>query len=92
VRFELCYSPGADFALGRRSEIVSPLGFETTSTYQRRYRGALIARGLWTPHATPPPPAPGTVVVRPAGRDATPAPPGAIELFRDARFVAVRLP
>jgi 4-amino-4-deoxy-L-arabinose transferase-like glycosyltransferase len=48
VRFEFCYSPGAEFSLGHDVALVSPLGFETTSTYQRRYRASLIARGEWT--------------------------------------------
>jgi hypothetical protein len=96
VVFEFCYSPGVDFALGRRSDLVSPLGRETTSTYQARYRDTLIARGQWTPLAMPPdtstaPAATPTVVVRPARGTAEPAPAG-VEIFRDARFVATRLP
>jgi 4-amino-4-deoxy-L-arabinose transferase-like glycosyltransferase len=91
VRFEFCYSPGVDVALGRRSEIVSPLGFETTSTYQVRYRDALIARGLWTPLAAAPAADSATIVVRPAHRAGLDPLPGGVEIFRDRRFVAYRI-
>ncbi len=90
MRYEFCYSPGTDFLLGRSSELVAPLGRETTSNYQVRYRALLVERGQWTALA-----APGdswvAVVVRPAG-DRRPAPIGGIEFFRDARFRAYRMP
>jgi 4-amino-4-deoxy-L-arabinose transferase-like glycosyltransferase len=100
VRFEACYSPGTDFVLGRRSALVSALGRETTSNYQLRYRGTLVARGQWTPLAAPgyPPGYPRgarvarvatrvDVVVRPVRQVAEP-PAGYMPFFRDERFVA----
>ncbi len=91
VRFESCYSPGTDYVLGRRSELVSVLGRETTSNYQLRYRAALVARGEWTPLAAVPDSARAAdaadVIVRPAREN---GPPRAdyMPFFRDARFVA----
>ena len=93
VRFEACYSPGTDFALGRRSALVSALGRETTSNYQLRYRAALAARGEWTPLAAPGYPRGARVanrvevVVRPV-RPAAEPPAGYMPFFRDERFVA----
>ena len=87
VRHEACYSPGTDFRLGRRSELVSALGHETASTYQARYRTALVARGQWTPLAAVPGTDPADVIVRPA-RGAPEPPLDCMEFFRDGRFVA----
>jgi 4-amino-4-deoxy-L-arabinose transferase-like glycosyltransferase len=87
VRYESCYSPGTDFRLGRRSALVSALGYETTSTYQVRYRAALVARGQWTPLAAAPDSDRVDVVVRRTRPEAV-APPGTMEFFRDGRFVA----
>jgi len=87
VRFELCYSPGADFMLGRRSELVSLTGFETTSNYQARYRETLERRGEWTPLASVSEMDSGWVIVRPSGEKDTRAHPQR-EVFRDGRFAA----
>jgi 4-amino-4-deoxy-L-arabinose transferase-like glycosyltransferase len=92
VRYQACYSPGTDYLLGRRGELIDVGGEETTSNYQLRYRATLAARGLWTPGAG------GTdstaddraaVWVRPASRAGS-APRGWHEIHRDARFVAYR--
>jgi 4-amino-4-deoxy-L-arabinose transferase-like glycosyltransferase len=93
VRYVGCYSPGTDYRLGRRSELVSATGHETTSNFQARYRATLQTRGQWTPLAADP----GTyaergsgrvsVIVRPA-RPGTAGPPGYMEFFRDGRFSA----
>jgi 4-amino-4-deoxy-L-arabinose transferase-like glycosyltransferase len=87
VRYEACYSPGADFRLGRRSALVSALGHETTSPYQVRHRATLLARGLWTPLAAAPDSDRVDVIVRPV-RDGLAPPAGYMEFFRDGRFVA----
>jgi 4-amino-4-deoxy-L-arabinose transferase-like glycosyltransferase len=90
LRYEFCYSPGSDFLLGRRSQLVSERGHETTSNYQVRYRAALMARGEWTPlDAAPRAGDASVVVVRPARSDAPP-PEGYVEFYRDGRFVALR--
>lgn len=88
VRYESCYSPGTDYLLDRGSTLVSGHGEETTSTYLVRYRGTLVRRGLWRAVAQAPPPAPGTVVVRPAGSRAG-VPPGWTAFYRGPRFVAL---
>jgi 4-amino-4-deoxy-L-arabinose transferase-like glycosyltransferase len=88
VRYEGCYSPGTDFLLGRSSELVSALGEETTSNYLVRYRRTVQARGLWT--AFDRPPAEGAGIIVRSARDASPGPAGAIEFYRDKRFVAYR--
>ena len=96
VRYQWCYSPGTDFRLGRRSGLVSERGAETTSTYQVRYRAALVARGQWTPLAAVPDSQDVDVIVLPAGRGAPvgsgptgPVPPAEyMEFFRDGRFAA----
>ncbi len=93
VRYEACYSPGTDYLLRRRGTLVDVGGEQTTSNYQLRYRDTLIARGRWTPVASP---AEGpdagdaaTVRVRSARRGGPP-PAGWSEIHRDARFVAWR--
>ena len=95
VRYEACYSPGTDYLLGRRGDLIDVGGEATTSNYQLRYRETLRARGLWTPHEGPAPAADAaaddraTVRVRAASRaDAPPA--GWREVHRDPRFVAYR--
>jgi 4-amino-4-deoxy-L-arabinose transferase-like glycosyltransferase len=88
VRYESCYSPGTDYLLGRRSALVSPLGRETTSNYQARYREALQRRGQWTPLAAPPDSADADIVVRPARGAAAEPPAGYMPFFHDGRFVA----
>jgi 4-amino-4-deoxy-L-arabinose transferase-like glycosyltransferase len=96
VRYEACYSPGTDYRLGRRGDLVEVGGLEITSNYQHRYRASLAARGLWTPRersAADAVPHPAAVIVRPAPRAGTApaAPPaGTAEFFRDRRFVAYR--
>jgi len=87
VRFERCYSAGAQFALGRSVDLLSDRGSETTSTYQERYRDTLLRRGQWRPRSEVPSPDPATVIVRPA-RSAPVVPPGTHTVFQDARFVA----
>ena len=92
VRYQACYSPGTDYLLGRRGELIEVGGQETTSNYQLRYRATLAARGLWTPVAGAADSTPGVgaaVWVRPASRAGTP-PRGWHEIHRDARFVAYR--
>src|SRR5439155_17842686 len=73
VRYEFCYSPGTDFLLGRTSALVSPLGMESTSNYQVRYRKLLIERGAWKAAAATVDRVPASVIVRPA-RDSRPPP------------------
>mgnify|MGYP001069863257 FL=1 len=87
VRCVGCYSPGTDFLLGRRSELVSATGHETTSNYQVRYRETLRARGRWTPLAAGADTGRVEVVVLPAGAAAE-GPPGYLPFFRDERFAA----
>jgi len=93
VRFEYCYSPGAEFALGRHVDVLTHQGVELTSTYQSRYRNALIARGQWLPQSEIPSPDTAVVIVRPARTWKDEPPPRWSLLFRDDRFVAyVRRP
>jgi 4-amino-4-deoxy-L-arabinose transferase-like glycosyltransferase len=87
VRYLGCYSPGTDFLLGRRSELVSVTGQETTSNYQARYRATLIERHQWTPLAAEPDTGRVEVLVQPAGRSAV-SPPQYIPFFHDDRFAA----
>jgi hypothetical protein len=87
VRYVGCYSPGTDFRLGRRGELVSESGHETTSNYQVRYRETLRSRGQWTPLAAAPDSGRVAVVVLPAHRADTGV-PGYMEFFRDERFAA----
>jgi 4-amino-4-deoxy-L-arabinose transferase-like glycosyltransferase len=90
IRYERCYSPGTDYLLGRRSAVVSDLGYELRSTYQIRYRPTLMARGQWTPRAAPAADeGPGVIVRR--SRDATGWPSDGREFFRDRRFAAARI-
>jgi len=86
VRYEYCYSPGTDFSLGRTSVLVSPLGRETTSNYQVRYRRQLIARGHWA--ALDSIPSTGADVIVRLANDPRPAPDGMSCFFRDHRFAA----
>jgi Dolichyl-phosphate-mannose-protein mannosyltransferase len=88
VRYEGCYSPGTDFLLGRTSQLVSALGEETTSNYLVRYRPQVEARGLWT--AFDRPPSAGAAIIVRSSREASAGPAGAIEFYRDKRFVAYR--
>jgi len=96
VRYLWCYSPGTDYLLGRRSEVVSESGQEITSNYQVRYRATLVGRGQWTPLAAEPDTGRVDVIVQPAwsgvpagqgpvGRE---PPPGYIPFHRDGRFGA----
>ena len=87
VRYLECYSPGTDYALDRRSELVSASAAVTTSTYQDRYRATLAARGQWTPLAVAPDSGRVEVIVRPAGRDDVPV-SGYMPFFHDGRFAA----
>ncbi len=88
VRYEYCYSAGTDFSLGRSSTLVSPLGHETTSNYQARYRAQLMARGRWT--AFDAVPSTATDVVVRSARDPRSGPPGMSCFYRDGRFAAWR--
>lgn len=91
VRFEHCYSAGTDFTLRNHSDILSARGIETTSTYQARYREALLARGQWTPLSAVPALDQASVIVRPY-RNADGSPPAGMEaFFQDRRFVAYRM-
>lgn len=87
VRYEDCYSPGTDFRLGMRSAVVSATGHPLTSNYALRYRDRLRQRGLWTLLDSVSQAPPADAIVRETRR-AGPAPEGAREIFRDARFVA----
>jgi 4-amino-4-deoxy-L-arabinose transferase-like glycosyltransferase len=96
VQYEACYSPGTDYLLGRRGDLIDAGGDVTTSNYQLRYRDTLAARGLWTPRVGPEPGVADSVVVgsaavrvRGAARAEDP-PAGWRELHRDLRFVAYR--
>jgi len=89
VRYEYCYSPGTDFVLGRRGDVVTENGSELRSTYLIRYRALLGQRGAWTALDRPPARENAAVVVRRAG-DARPVPPGWSEIYRDRRLVAWR--
>lgn len=93
VRYEACYSPGTDYLLGRRGDLIDGGGEVTTSNYQLRYRGTLVARGLWTAREGVPGAADtvtdAAVRVRAASRAEDP-PPGWREIHRDVRFVAYR--
>jgi 4-amino-4-deoxy-L-arabinose transferase-like glycosyltransferase len=88
VRFEHCYSPGAQFVLGRAVDIVSDRGAEMTSTYQFRYRNVLLTRGQWLLRSEIPSPDSAVVIVRPAITAGDAPPPGSHAIFRDSRFVA----
>ncbi len=90
VRYERCYSPGADYLLDRRGALVAAKADQTTSVYQSRYREVLRARGHWTPVEVAPPPAPGEVLVRPVPDDRE-LPPGAEAIHRGRRFTAYRI-
>ena len=87
VRFEFCYSPGADFVLGRRSQLVSHGGFETTSNYQARYRARLERRGEWTPLESASALDSAVAVVR-SSREAGIGAHRGQEIYRDGRFIA----
>jgi len=89
VRFERCYSAGAEFTLGHSVDLLSDRATETTSTYQERYREILRARRQWTLLSEVPAPDSAIVVVRPA-KDAPP--PGMEAFFHDKRFIAYRRP
>jgi 4-amino-4-deoxy-L-arabinose transferase-like glycosyltransferase len=90
VRYEGCYSPGADFLRGSGSTLVSRDGRETTSNYQMRYRDALKARGLWTALDRPPLRDSARTVVRPFPPDA-PRPPGATVRAAGTGYVVYRV-
>ena len=89
VRFERCWSPGVDFLLGRRSQIISHHGHETTSTYQDRYHETLMRRGEWTLLSARPEPDTAAVVVRSfEASDPDSCPRGFSRFYQDERFVA----
>jgi 4-amino-4-deoxy-L-arabinose transferase-like glycosyltransferase len=90
VRYEGCYSPGADFLRGSRSALVSRDGHETTSNYQMRYRDALKSRGLWTALDQPPLRDSARTVVRPFHSDA-PRPPGETVHSARTEYVVYRV-
>jgi len=87
VRFERCYSAGAEFTLGHSVDLLSDNAKETTSTYQERYGDVLRARHQWTPLSAVPVPDSAIVVVRPA---TAAAPLGMETFFHDPRFTAYR--
>ena len=90
VRYERCYSAGADYLLNRRSVVVSPHRDQTTSIYQARYRESLRARNLWTIRDDARGAPPADVLVRPVPDDVA-LPAGATPFFRGRRFTAYRL-
>jgi 4-amino-4-deoxy-L-arabinose transferase-like glycosyltransferase len=89
VRYEGCYSPGTDYLLNRRSEIVSERADLTTSVYQARYRDVLERRNQWTVRRDTTGASPADVIVRPV-RDHARMPAGFIPFFNDRRFIAFR--
>jgi 4-amino-4-deoxy-L-arabinose transferase-like glycosyltransferase len=94
VRYQACYSPGTDYLLGRRGELIDVGGIQTTSNYQLRYRETLAARGLWTPREGPLGAEFDTnprdlVWVRPSSSASDP-PEGWNIIHQDPRFVAFR--
>jgi len=88
LRFERCYSAGTEFALDRRSDLLSARGAETTSTYQFRYRERLLERGQWTLLSEPPVPDRASVIVRPMRNPGDVPPEGMSAFYEDRRFVA----
>lgn len=90
VRYERCYSAGADYLLNRRSVVVSTHRDQTTSVYQARYRESLRARSLWTIRDDAEGLAPADVLVRPVPDDVA-LPAGATAFYRSRRFTAYRL-
>jgi len=89
VRYEGCYSPGTDFLLNRRSDIVSDRADLTTSVYQARYRDLLERRNEWTVRGDTVGAPAADVIVR-SVKDPAPAPAGFVSFFIDRRFVAFR--
>ena len=89
VQYEHCYSPGADFLLGRTSTLISAEGRETTSNYLIRYRTTLQARGLWKALERPRTGDRAPVLVRFENSKEAP-PSGATEFHHDRVFVAYR--
>src|SRR5262249_3419951 len=89
VRYEGCYSPGTDYLLNRRSEIVSDRADLTTSVYQARYRDELRRRNQWTVRDDTTGSPPADVIVRPVG-DHSRIPDGFVAFYNDRRFVAYR--
>ena len=90
VRYERCYSAGADYLLNRRSVVVSPHRDQTTSVYQARYRESLRARNLWTIRDDARGAPPADVLVRPVPDDVA-LPAQATAFFHGRRFTAYRL-
>ena len=89
VRYEGCYSPGTDYLLNRRSEIVSERADLTTSVYQARYRDELRRRNQWTVREDTTGAPPADVIVR-SVRDHARVPSGMVPFFNDRRFIAFR--
>jgi len=90
VRYERCYSAGADFLLDRSGTLVTAKPDQTTSVYQARYHRELRRRGRWTPIDDMAAAPPAEVVVRPVPDDVQP-PAGGEPIFRDRRFTAYRI-
>ena len=90
MRYERCYSAGADYLRNQRGILVTERPDQTTSVYQARYRETLRARGQWTPLSRPAEAPPADVVVRPVPDDRN-LPANGEVLFRDRRFTAYRI-
>jgi len=90
VRYERCYSAGADFLLDRNGIVVSRNADQTTSVYQARYREELRRRGMWRQLDEPAEAPPADVVVRPVPDDRD-LPAGAEAIYRGRRFTAYRV-
>jgi 4-amino-4-deoxy-L-arabinose transferase-like glycosyltransferase len=90
VRYERCYSAGADFLLDRNGTLVTAKADQTTSVYQARYRDDLRRRGGWTPFDDVAAAPPADVVVRPVPDDVE-LPAGAVPIYRGRRFTAYRI-
>jgi 4-amino-4-deoxy-L-arabinose transferase-like glycosyltransferase len=90
VRYERCYSAGADYRRNQRGTLVTERADQTTSVYQARYRETLRARGMWTPLDGPAEAPPADVVVRPVPDDRE-LPANGEVIFQDRRFTAYRI-
>ena len=90
VRYERCYSAGADYQMDRISALVSAKADQTTSVYQSRYRELLRRRGLWVQLDSVAAAGPADCIVRPVPDDVE-LPAGAVPIHRGRRFTAYRI-
>ncbi|MEO5616287.1 MAG: glycosyltransferase family 39 protein [Candidatus Eisenbacteria bacterium] len=90
VRYERCYSAGADYLLDRAGTLVSARADQTTSVYQARYREVLRRRGRWLAFDDAALAPAADVVVRPVPDDVE-LPAGAVLIYRGRRFTAYKI-